>query len=183
MSIPIPGRPEDSEYAPYGKIYVERVEDSDLLRALTSQINDTEAVLTPLEDTFAASYRYEPDKWTIKQIVGHMIDTERIFAYRILRVSRGDQTPLPAFEQNDYVTAEDFNSRSVSDLLDELKAVRQSTIRLVRRLNHDAWLRRGTVSGYSVTARGIAFMMAGHELHHKRIIREKYLKQSAALAR
>jgi hypothetical protein len=108
-------------------------------------------------------------------VVGHVADTERVFAYRILAIGRGDPQVLPGFEQDDYVRAGRFNDRSLADLIDEFRAVRQGTLALLRRLPADAWDRRGTANGFSVTVRGLAFVVAGHELHHAALLRERYL--------
>ena len=117
-----------------------------------------------------------PEKWTVCELLGHVTDAERIFAYRTLCVARGEQTPLPAFEQDDYMAAADFAGRSLADITGEFEAIRDSSIRLMRpALPADAWVRRGTVSRVSVTARGLAFVLVGHEKHHTRILREKYL--------
>jgi hypothetical protein len=114
-------------------------------------------------------------KWTVKEIIGHITDTERIFVYRALCVARGDSTSLPGFEQGDYARASGANGRSLSDLLNELQVVRQSTIAFFTGLPRDAWLRRGTVNQNSVTVRGLAFHTAGHELHHVTSLKDKYL--------
>jgi hypothetical protein len=170
------GRPDESEFPPYAKPYVECVEGEDVFAALSRQLSQFHAIFTPLDLSVAATYRYAPGKWSINEVVGHITDTERIFAYRLLRIARNDATPLPAFEQNDYVAAGDFNRRTLADLLSEFESVRHSSMRLVRGLPGEAWMRRGTASGFSVTARGVAFLVAGHESYHSRILRERYLK-------
>jgi uncharacterized damage-inducible protein DinB len=169
------GRPDPSEHAPYAIAYVKLVPDTDFLETFPRQLEGTMALLKPLSDE-AASFSYAPGKWTIKQIVGHISDNERIFAARILRVARHDETPLPGYEQDDYMPVAGFGERRWADLLEELESVRRSTVTLFQGLPQEAWLRRGTVSGFSVTVRGLAFAAAGHELHHRRILREKYLR-------
>ena len=119
--------------------------------------------------------RYAPGKWTLKEVLGHLTDDERIFAYRALCIARGDTHPLESFDENAYVAGANFNDRSVGNLLDEYYFVRRSTVALFESLSSDAWLRRGTVSGYSASVRGLAFHIAGHELHHLAIVRERYL--------
>ena len=163
-------RPEESEYTPFARGYVNGVEGAALVPALNSQLSDFVTLAAALDD----SYRYAPGKWTVKELVGHVNDTERIFAYRTLCVGRGDQTPFPGFEQDDYIAGADFNNRTLADLLEEFRLIRESSLCLVRQMPARAWLRRGTVSGYSVTARGVAWTLAGHERHHYRILREKY---------
>ena len=174
------GRPDDSEFPPYAKAYVECVEGEDLIAALSSQLVRFHAIFTPLDLSVAATYRYAPGKWSINEVVGHVTDTERIFAYRLLRIARNDATPLPGFEQDGYVAAADFNRRPLADLLSEFESVRHSSLRLVRGLPAEAWMRRGTASGFSVTARGVAFLLAGHEAYHWRILRERYLKTTTS---
>ena len=169
------GRPDQSELAPYAQAYVDLVDGPDIAKSLTAQIHATVSLLEAISDRVAGTYSYAPGKWTIKEAIGHMTDTERIFAYRVLSVARGDATSLPGFEQEDYVRVSGANSRSLPDLLSELQAVRRSTVALLAGLPREAWLRRGTVNGYSVTVRGLAFHMAGHEIHHSNIVRDKYL--------
>ena len=164
------GRPEESEYTPFARAYVDGVEGAALVPALASQLSDFVTLAASLD----GSHRYAPGKWTVKELVGHVNDTERIFAYRTLCVGRGDQTPFPGFEQDDYIAGADFNTRTLADLLEEFRLIRESSLCLVRQMPARAWLRRGTVSGYSVTARGLAWTLAGHERHHYRILREKY---------
>jgi hypothetical protein len=171
MEDPIPGRPSDSEVAPWTKSYVDGVEGADIVRSLNTQRDHLLALLPRLDGAF----RYAPGKWTVNEVLGHITDCERIFAYRTLCIARGDQTPLPPFEQDDYMATVNFNDRSLADITAEFEAVRTSSILLLRNLPRDAWSRRGTVSSASVTTRGLAFVLAGHEKHHTRILREKYL--------
>jgi hypothetical protein len=171
MEDPIPGRPADNEVAPWARTYVEGVEGADIVHSLTTQRDHLLAILPRLDGAF----RYAPGKWTVCELLGHVTDAERIFAYRTLCIARGEQAPLPAFGQDDYMACANFSDRSLADITAEFEAVRDSSIRLVRSLAADAWLRRGTVSGFSVTARGLAFVLAGHEKHHTRILREKYV--------
>jgi uncharacterized damage-inducible protein DinB len=175
MTASTDGRPDSSEFAPYAQAYVDLVESADLEKSLSAQIHSTVAALHAISDPAAGSYSYAPGKWTVKEILGHIIDTERIFAYRLLCLARGDATSLPGFEQEDYVRTSGANDRPLSDLISELQSVRQSTITLVSSLPQTAWSRRGTVNGYSVTVRGLAFHMTGHETHHLRILQDKYL--------
>lgn len=167
-------RPEENEIASYAKIYVDCVPPGDVVQTLADQIGQTRALLDALGET-GGDLTYVPGKWTVKQSIGHLIDCERIFSYRALRIARGDATPLPGFEQNDYVRPAESEKRTLSDLLQELTLVRQCTLALVRSLPAAAWSRRGTVSNFSVTVRGIVFTAAGHELHHYRIFRDRYL--------
>lgn len=175
MTEKIKGRPDSTEFAPYAQAYVDLVQGDDVAKSLSAQKDSTASLLQPIDDKLAGTFSYAPGKWTIKELIGHIIDTERIFAYRALSVARGEATSLPGFEQDDYVRESGANGRSLSDLTRELDAVRQSTIALFSSLPAEAWSRRGTVNGYSVTVRGLAYHMAGHELHHLRILKDKYL--------
>jgi uncharacterized protein YciI len=169
-----PGRPDPSEYSAEAAIYVDLVEGGDILRAFEEQLADALTLLQPLTAE-AAQSAYAPGKWTVKEVLGHVIDTERIFTYRALRVARGDATPLPGVETDDYMEPARFNTRPLGALLQEFRVVREATLALFRNLPADAWMRRGTVNNYSATVRGLAFTSAGHERHHVKILREKYL--------
>jgi hypothetical protein len=120
------------------------------------------------------NFRYAPDKWTVKEVLGHVTDTERIFAYRALRIARGDHKPLSGFEQDDYVRAGGFGERSLADLAEEFGQVRSATVALLRPLGDEAWSRRGVANNNEVTVRALAFIIAGHELHHREILKERY---------
>jgi len=169
------GRPESSEYAAYAKAYVDLVAGDDILHALRTQVDETVALLQPLGEAGSA-VAYAPGKWTVKQVLGHIIDTERVFAYRALCVARNDATPLPGFEQDDYVRFGPFDKCTFASLLDEFSVVRAGTIALFRDLQPADWMRRGVANKFDVTVRGLAFCTAGHELHHRKILREKYLR-------
>jgi hypothetical protein len=170
--------PDQSEYAPYYGRYISLVEGNDVIRALKQQEPETVAMLAGLTDQ-QGDYRYAPEKWSLKEVVGHLTDSERVFAYRALRIARNDPTPLPGFEQDDYVRAAMFGKRSLAGLLDEFTVVRQASLLLFRSLNAEAWMRRGVASEKEVSVRALAYIIAGHELHHRRIIQEKYLTGSA----
>lgn len=167
-------RPEAGEYAPYYEKYVALTRDGDVVEILERQAAETMALLGDLSEEQGA-LRYEPGKWSVKELVGHVIDGERIFAYRALRIARGDQTPLPGFEQDDYVANGRFDARTLRDLRDEYEIVRRSTLALLRPLDAEAWRRTGTASDNEVSVRALAHIIAGHEAHHLRILRERYL--------
>jgi hypothetical protein len=175
MSNLILGRPDTSEYPSYAAAYVNLVVGDQILPILAAQLEEITALLKSVDDRRASEFSYAPGKWTIKQILGHVIDSERIFSYRAHHVARNDAGVLPGFEQDDYVAAGSFNERALNTLIDEYRAVRQSTIALFANLPQQAWLRQGIANKYSVTVRGVAFLAAGHELHHVKILREKYL--------
>lgn len=167
------GRPEPGEYGGYAEADVAGVKGDDAVEVLGRQIQQTLALLSSVDEARAAS-RYAPDKWSVKQVVGHLSDDERIFAYRALCLARNDTRPLPGFEENDYVRFASFEAQPWAELLEELRSVRQATITFARGLSAEAWLRRGIVNEYSATVRGLLFHLAGHELHHVRVLREKY---------
>jgi hypothetical protein len=173
----VPGRPEPGEYASYAAADIAAVEGDDIFHALRNQLEDTLHLLRPIDDARATALVYAPGKWSLKQVVGHLSDDERIFAYRCLCLARNDARPLPGFEEKDYVRFAAFDRQPFSALLDEFAAVRESTIALFRGFTPEAWVRRGIVNGYNATVRGLAFHLAGHELHHLRIVREKYLNE------
>ena len=167
-------RPANDEYLPYYSRYIERVPDGDVLSALSQQMSETIALLRGLPES-VASYRYAPDKWSVNELVGHLIDSERLFSTRALRFARGDATPVPGFEQDDYVRGASFNAYPLSELASELQAVRQSTLYLFRHIDDDAWARRGLANNAEVSVRALAYIIAGHELHHREILRTRYL--------
>src|SRR5262245_28188406 len=138
-----------------------------------AQIGDTATMLRGLSET-DAMYRYARGKWSIKEVVGHLADTERILAYRALCIARGDTTPLPGFDETAYVPVAKFDARSLADLVGELRTVRTATLALLRTFDGDAWRRRGTASGKPVSVRALAFTIPGHERHHLDILRTRY---------
>ena len=174
MSQRLIDRPQQTEYAPYYGKYNALVADGNIITILGQQIDNTLALLHGLSDAQAMS-RYAPGKWSVKEVVGHLMDTERIFGYRALRFARNDQTPLSGFEQNDYVQQAKFDDQSLSDLASEFEHVRRGNIHLLRGLTADSWDRRGEANDNQVSVRALAYIIAGHELHHMEIIRTKYL--------
>jgi uncharacterized damage-inducible protein DinB len=167
-------RPAAGEFAALYGGYIGKVPDGDIVAILATQIDDTLALLRELSDEQART-AYGPGKWSIKEVVGHVADAERVFAYRVLRIARGDATPLPGFDENAYVPAGSFDDRPLASLLAELAAVRRATVALLAGLPADAWRRAGTASGTAVTVRAAAWMTAGHELHHRDILASRYL--------
>ena len=166
-------RPVAAEYAPYYGRYIDKVPDGDLLRTLEDQGRETQAVLAGLSEA-KALYRYAPGKWSVKEVVGHVTDTERVYSYRALRFARGDATALPGFDENAWVPAGSFDARSLADLAAELDAVRRATLALFRGLDAAALARRGTASDNAVSVRAIAWIIAGHERHHVALLHERY---------
>jgi uncharacterized damage-inducible protein DinB len=170
----VPGRPKADEYAEYYEKYVALIPGTDILGTLEGQRLVMSQLLGARSER-EGNFRYAPDKWTVKEVIGHIVDAERIFAYRALRFARGDQTPLPGFEQDGYVKNGGFAERTLGDLAAEYEEVRGATTSLLNGLDDAAWQRRGVASNNEVTVRALAYIIAGHELHHRRILEEKYL--------
>ena len=167
-------RPSPTEYAPYFEKYTSLVQGNNIIASLTNQIQNTRALLKGLSED-QGNFRYAPDKWSIKEVIGHLIDTERIFAYRALRFARHDQTHLSSFDENAFVTNSNYTSRHLAGIAEEFDVVRQNSVYLFKNLDQDIWLRSGPVSDYQITVRALAYVIAGHELHHLNIIRSRYL--------
>jgi hypothetical protein len=166
-------RPVPSEYNPYYERYISLVEGSDILTTLDAQRREMMLLLCGRTDA-DGDFRYAPDKWNAKEVLGHVCDTERIFAYRALRISRGDQTPIEGFEQDDYVRNGPFARVPLEEIVEDYIAVRRATLTLLRNLDETAWMRRGIANKNEITVRALAYITAGHELHHRRILEEKY---------
>ena len=173
MANPL-ARPAPDEFAPFYAGYVSAVPEGPLLMLLRDQLAETEALLRELTGA-RADHRYAPDKWSVKEVVGHIADAERIFAYRALRFARGDRTPLPGFEQEDYIRGGNFAARALPEIAGELRSVRMATITLFAGLSEEALQRRGPANGLEVSVRALAWIIAGHERHHARVLRERYL--------
>jgi hypothetical protein len=167
-------KPEPTEFRAYYGRYIDLVASGDILTTLAKQMDATQTLLRGLPPTIA-THSYAPGKWTVNEVVGHVLDAERIFSGRALRFARNDSQALPGFEQDDYVRNSTFNNYPLSELASELASVRQSTIGLFKHLDEAAWLRRGVASGAEVSVRALAYIIAGHELHHRHILGTKYL--------
>ena len=168
-------RPAPSEYAGWFDRYIHLVEDvDDLGEAMARQLDETMAWYRDLSEAKAES-RYAPGKWTIKEVIGHMADTERVMQYRALGVGRGDATSFPSFEQDDYAATSGHGARGWSSLLDEFKAVRQSSIHLFRHFDEASLDRLGMVNQKPTTARAIGYVILGHERHHLAILKDRYV--------
>lgn len=178
-------RPTSAEHAPFASTYIDATTTAlaagghaDVLALLESQRRAWEALLAPLEPTMA-SHRYAPGKWTLAESILHVTDTERVFSYRLLRVARGDSTPLPGFDQDAWVPESRADRRSLIDLAAELSMVRGATLALVRSLDETALGQMGTASNHPVSARALVWMIAGHSAHHLLLTRERYLATEA----
>ena len=172
-------RPQPGEYAPYYDRYISLVHHNetpgnDILAALEDQRRQMVLLLCGRTEA-DGDLRYAPDKWSLKEVLGHINDTERIMSYRALRISRGDATPIEGYEQDDYVRNGPFTGLPLADLIEDYIAVRRATVSLFRNLDEAAWSRRGVANKNEVTVHALAYIIAGHELHHRRILEEKYL--------
>lgn len=173
--MPFIARPEPSEYGAYYGTYISKVPEGDVLDILERQRGEIRQLLGDLPAD-KENHRYAPGKWSIKEVIGHVADTERVFCYRALRFARGDRTPLPSFDENSYVLNANFAQRTIIDLAEEYDAVRQATVLLFRNLSPDALMRTGTACEKEFTVRALAYMVAGHVGHHLALLRERYLK-------
>ena len=173
------GRPQPSEYAAYYDRYISLVEGEDILNVLEEQRRQFLLLMSGRAEA-DGNVRYAPGKWTVKELIGHLNDSERIFAYRALRIGRGDQTPIEGFEQDPYVQNADFDARTLEEMIEDYIAVRRATVSLFRNFPADAWARTGTANRNPVSVRALAFTIAGHELHHRRILEERYFEATAA---
>ena len=168
-------KPEPHEYAPYTIMYIGLLPDDGLiLKHLEDNRRATTDFMRAVPEE-KLSYRYAEGKWTIKEIMAHLIDDERIYAYRALRFARNDQTELPGFDQDDYMLTSHYDQIELEDLLSELRLIRLGNIAMFRTLDEEAWSRVGVANSNSVSVRAIAFAMAGHVRHHMNVLRERYL--------
>ena len=167
-------RPAPDEFAPYYGRYIDKVPDGDIVATLRNQIDETLGALHAIPDG-RAGFRYAPDKWRIREVVGHLSDAERIFTYRALRFARGDETPLPGFDENAFVTRARLDDRPFDGLIEEYAAVRAASVALFDSLFPEEWTRRGIASDKGISVRALAWIAAGHERHHLGILKERYL--------
>jgi uncharacterized damage-inducible protein DinB len=169
------GRPETGEYAPFYEKYISQIAGNDILTTLYEQRRQMLLLLSGRSES-DGEIRYAPDKWSVKEVLGHICDAERVFAYRALRIARNDGTPLAGFDENEYVKNAPFARQPLADLIEDFIAVRRATISLLRGFDQEAWTRKGVASNNPVSVRALAYIIAGHELHHRRILEEKYFK-------
>lgn len=167
-------KPEATEYAPDYERYISLLPDGDVVAVLGKQLEDTLELLRSIPES-KANHRYAPEKWSIKELVGHMIDSERIFAYRALRFARADETPLPGYEQDDYIRNASFDDCKLEDLAAEFEHLRRANLLMFKNLSRESWERRGTANESEASVRALAYIIAGHELHHREILRTRYL--------
>jgi hypothetical protein len=169
--------PTSEEYASFYADYIQRAQSKEnLFSAFDQQIKEIKSALGQLSDE-QARFRFGPAEWSIKEVVGHLNDVERVFSYRLLRVSRNDLTPLPGFEQNDFVREAGFDNYSLNDLINEFELLRCANILAIKNMPESATLQRGTASGMTVSARALIYMMVGHVDHHITSLHENYLSK------
>jgi uncharacterized damage-inducible protein DinB len=167
-------RPTESEYAPYYQSYIAQVTEDEILPVLRSELDALDVLLNkvaPEQET----YRYAEGKWSIREMVGHLIDGERVFGYRAFSIARGEQQNLPSFDQDEYMLTAPYHQIDLEDLLSELRLVRLSNIAMLRNLDEEAWSRTGTANNSPVTVRAIAYIIAGHMRHHMGVLSQRYL--------
>jgi len=168
-------QPKKEEYAAYYHTYVDKVPEGEIVKILKSQSDRMKRLLKNVSKK-KSLYRYAPGKWSVREIIGHLIDSERVMAYRAMRFARNDQTDLPGFDENDYVRHSNYNEIKLKDLVDEFCALRKSTSIMFKNFTDEISLRGGRANGNSFTVRSMAYIMAGHVNHHLGIIKERYLK-------
>lgn len=168
-------KPMEGQFAPYFKRYIDFVGENDVISILRMGSFEMVVFLENLTEE-QWQYAYEPGKWTIMQVLNHMLDVERIFAYRALCIARNDKTSFPSFDHDAYVADSDYSNRSAESMIAEYKAVREATIHLLEGLNKEARQRVGTASGHTFSVSALAYMIAGHEIHHMELFKTKYLK-------
>lgn len=168
------GRPQETEAAPYYQGYIQQAEGDDALAAMEQQLDEMMALLSGISEE-KSLYRYAPEKWSIRQVLGHISDAERAFAFRLMHFARGFDAPVPGFDQEISAAGAESDRVSWSDLVEEFRWVRLSTIALVKNLPPEAWDRSGIASEKSFTVRSLAFIIPGHAAHHMKIVRERYV--------
>jgi hypothetical protein len=168
--------PDRTEAVEYYFIYIDQVPDGDLFTLLRAQANEIVGLLNSISDEESLR-RYAPDKWSIRDVVNHINDTERLFVFRAFWFARGFDSPLPSFDQNIAVSGANAGQRSWRSLIEEFQAVRAATISFFESLPAEAWMRRGIASGNPFTVRALAYLAVGHVIHHSKILREKYLNR------
>jgi hypothetical protein len=179
MSDPVIHRPDETEYLSYYGRYIALVPEGDIVTTLARQSEETLSLLRGLSES-QGGFRYAPSKWSIKELVAHVSDAERVFSHRALRFSRADQTPLPGFEENDYVKNGSFDRFVLTDIVTGFENVRRSTISLFKLMSAEASMRRGKANNAEISVRALAWVTAGHEIHHMNILRTRYLEDVQA---
>ena len=169
-------RPNESEFPAYYQPYVKLVPEGELLQVLKNNLEETTQLFEGISEE-DSHFRYDENKWSIKEVLGHMADTERIMSYRLLRVGRGDETALAGFNENLYVNGAHFDRLPLNEILDDFIATRAATITLIQNMPEEAWANKGFANNTEITTNAIAYIIAGHAIHHRKIVIERYLKQ------
>ena len=172
-------RPQASEYSPAFENYIRRVPEGDIVALLDKQIEETLALLRPLSEREASSRR-RPTEWNVKEVIGHLCDSERLMSCRALRFARGDAQPLPGWEQDDYVREANSSERTLDDLAQEFEHLRRANVALFRTFTAEAFARRGVANGKEVSVRALLYIIAGHERHHLEQLRQRLPELRAA---
>ena len=167
-------RPSKGDYSEYYQQYIDQVKGDDIFRILIEQNLESQNILNSFSES-KGNYNYAEGKWTVKQIIGHLMDVERIFAYRALCIARGEKQSLPGMDQNLYVANGNFNKRQLFDLNYEYRLLRETNVLLFGSFDKSTLQNRGTASGYEVTVLALMFMTVGHEKHHLKVLTEKYM--------
>ncbi|HEX2786968.1 MAG TPA: DinB family protein [Ignavibacteria bacterium] len=168
-------RPTENEYASFYKPYIDEVPDGDIIVILTEQGKEARKFYQSIPEAIGA-HAYQPGKWTIKEVLGHMCDAERVMAYRAMSIARNEKTPLPGFDENEYMNHSNFNRRTIQDISDEMLYIRASNIALFGTFDEEILNRTGNANGNNVSVRGLLYIISGHELHHIKVLRERYLR-------
>ena len=177
--MPLVPRPDPADHPPYYRRYVERVPEGDVVDVLERQVEDTLALVGRFSPG-REEHRYAPDKWSVRDVVGHVVDAERVFSLRLLWMAREAAAEQPGFEENDWAAVSNAGRRPLAELGEELRAVRTATVALLRGLDEAAWRRRGTANGVGFTVAALAHVIAGHELHHRAVLEERYLPEAGS---
>lgn len=168
-------KPNESEYAPYYKHYIDLISSENIIETLEEQLKLAEEFFNKINEE-KSNYRYEEKKWSIKEVLGHLVDSERIFSCRALRVSRNDPSQLVTFDENLFIEESTYSSIPFKEILEEFLLLRKSTIKMFKGMNEEMMLRKGIINGMGITVRAIGYIIAGHTLHHINVIKERYLK-------
>lgn len=167
------GRPADTDYASFYAGYVSLVPEDDVLSVIETQSSETQRLISSLDEQ-RATHRYAEGKWSVKEVIGHLTDGERVFGYRAMCIARGETSSLPGFDENEYMKYANFDSWRLGDLAESYALVRRSNIVMFRNFDDEAWNRRGVANNTPVTVRALAYVIAGHERHHLKVLRERY---------
>jgi hypothetical protein len=174
MTVPLIARPAPDEYDPYYQPYLDRVPDGNVIQLLQSQVGETLGLLGGLSEE-QAGFRYAPGKWSIREVLGHLADVERVLTYRAFRFSRADATPLPGFEEDDYIARSNYHDRALPDVAGEFESARVASLAFYRALEPEMLTRRGEANQAEMSVRAVPWVLAGHERHHVAVLRERYL--------